>query len=113
MSVGYNFAKAGGVETGNFGLNMDYRSLIRIESLSFSTTLTDSDTQEESKRTNLSLQHTRLWNNRWFSVGNLTFEQNDELGLDLRTSVGGGIGRYFVQSNTMLFSLETGLQWSR
>jgi len=78
-----------------------------------STTLTDSDTQEESRRSNLGFQHTRLWNNRWFSVGNLTFDQNDELGLNLRTSVGGGIGRYFVQSNTMLFSLETGLQWSR
>ena len=113
VSLGYNFAKAGGVETGNFGLNMDFRSLIRIESLSFSTTLTDSDTQEESKRTNLGLQHTRLWNNRWFSVGNLTFDQNDELGLNLRTSIGGGIGRYFVQSNTMLFSLEAGLQGSR
>jgi Protein of unknown function, DUF481 len=113
ISLGYNFAKAGGVESGNFGLNMDYRSLIRIESLRFSTTLTDSDTQEESRRTNVSLQHTRLWNNRWFSVGNLTFDQNDELGLNLRTSIGGGIGRYFVQSNTMLFSLEAGLQGSR
>ena len=113
ISLGYNFAKAGGVESGNFGLNMDYRSLIRIESLSFTTTLTDSDTQDESRRTNLGLQHTRLWNNRWFSVGNLTFDQNDELGLNLRTSIGGGVGRYFIQSNTMLFSLEAGVQWSR
>jgi len=113
VSIGYNFAKAGGVETGNLGLNMDYRSLIRIESLRFTTTLTDSDTQEANRRTNLGLQHTRLFNNRWFTVGNLTFDQNDELGLNLRTSVGGGFGRYFVQSNTMLFSLEAGLQGSR
>jgi hypothetical protein len=39
LTVGYNFAKAGGVETGNFGMNMDYRSLKRIESMSMSTTL--------------------------------------------------------------------------
>ena len=113
ISLGYNFAKAGGIESGNFGLNMNYRSLLRIESLRFSTTLSDSDTQEESRRTNLSLQHTRLYNKRRFTTGSLTFDQNDELGLNLRTSIGGGIGRYFVQSNTMLLSLEAGLQGSR
>ena len=113
VSLGYNFAKAGGVETGNFGMNMDYRSLIRIESIKFSTTISDSDTQEESRRSNLGLQHTRLWKNRWFTNGSLSFDQNDELGLNLRTSVGGNIGRFLVQSNQMLWSLEAGLQVSR
>ena len=113
FTVGYNFAKAGGVASTNLAVNMDWRSLIRIESLRFSTTITDSDTLEASKRMTLGLQHTRLFNNRWFSNGNLTFEQNDELGLDLRTSIGGGVGRYLVQSNRMLWSLEAGLQVSR
>jgi hypothetical protein len=113
VSVGYNFAKAGGVTSGTLGLNMDWRSLTRIESLSFSTTLTDSDTQEASQRMNLGLQHTRLLHNRWFLNGNLTFEQNDELGLDLRTSIGFGGGRYLVQSNSMLWALEAGLQFAR
>ena len=112
LSVGYNFAKAGGVETGNFGLAADYRSLQRIESMQLSTTVTNSDTQEESKRANLAFQHTRLWRNRWFSNGSLVLDQNDELGLNLRTSIGGGGGRFFVQSNTMLLSLEAGLQVS-
>jgi hypothetical protein len=113
MSLGYNFAKAGGIESGNFGLNMDYRSLIRIESLSFSTTLSDSDTQEASQRTNFSLQHTRLWNNRWFSNGTLTFDKNDELNLNLRSSLGAGVGRFLVQSNSMLWSIDAGLQFAR
>ncbi len=113
FTVGYNFAKAGGVASTNLAVNMDWRSLIRIESLSFSTTITDSDTLETSKRMTLGLQHTRLFHNRWFSNGNLTFEQNDELGLDLRTSLGIGVGRYLVQSNRMLWSLDAGLQVSR
>ena len=113
FTVGYNFAKAGGVASTNLAVNMDWRSLIRIESLRFSTTITDSDTLEASKRMTLGLQHTRLFKNRWFSNGNLTFEQNDELGLDLRTSLGGGVGRYLVQSNRMLWSLDAGLQVSR
>jgi len=113
FTVGYNFAKAGGVASTNLAVNMDWRSLIRIESFRFSTTITDSDTLEASKRMTLGLQHTRLWNNRWFSNGNLTFEKNDELGLNLRTSIGVGAGRYLVQSNRMLWSLDAGLQVSR
>jgi len=113
FTVGYNFAKAGGVASTNLAVNMDWRSLIRIESLSFSTTITDSDTLEASKRMILGLQHTRLFKKRWFSNGNLTFEQNDELGLDFRTSIGFGVGRYLVQSNRMLWSLDAGLQVSR
>ena len=113
LSVGYDFAKAGGIEHATLGVNMDFRSLTRIESLRFSTVLTDSDTQENSRRTNLALQHTRLLKKRWFVAGSLTFDQNDELGLELRTSVGGGAGQFLVQSNTMLLSLEVGLQFSR
>lgn len=112
LSLGYDFAKAGGVEPATLGVNMDYRSLIRIESLRFSTVITDSSSQDSSKRTNLGLRHTRLWNKRWFNNSSLTFDQNDELGLNLRSSIGAGGGRYLVQSNTMLLSLEGGLQFS-
>ena len=113
VSLGYNFAKAGGVEQATLGVNMDFRSLLRIESLRFSTILSDSDSQETSRRTNLGLAHTRLWHERWFTTGTLTFDQNDELGLNLRSSLGAGGGRYSIQSNTMLLSFEAGLQVSR
>lgn len=113
VSLGYNFAKAGGVETGNFAINADYRSRIRIESIKASTTLSNSDTQEASNRSNFGLQHTRLWSRRWFSNANLTLDKNDELGLELRTAIGGGGGRYLLQSNHSLLSLEGGLQVAR
>ena len=113
LSLGYDFAKAGGVKHATLGVNMDYRSLIRIESISFSTVITDSDTQDASERTNVSFRHTRLWNNRWFTNTTLSFDQNDELGLNLRSSLGMGGGRFFVQSNSMLLALEGGLQFSR
>jgi hypothetical protein len=113
LSLGYNFAKAGGNTQANFGIKVDYRSLIRIESLKFDKIITSSNTQKELLRSTLNLQHTRLWKNRWFSNGNLSLEQNDELGLDRRTSLGAGGGRYLLQSNSMLWSLAGGLQVSR
>lgn len=113
LSLGFDYAKAGGVQHSTFGIDMDYRSLIRIESIRFSTVLTNSSGQDASNRTNLGFRHTRLWKNRWFSNGSLTFDQNDELGLNLRTSIGAGGGRYLIQSNSMLLSLDGGLQLSR
>lgn len=113
LSVGYDFAKANGVESASLGLDMNYRSRIRIESLRFNTVVTDSNSQEASRRTNLGLQHTRLWRNRWFQNTNLSFDQNDELGLNLRSSIGIGGGRYLLQSNSAMFSLGGGLQFSR
>jgi len=113
LTVGYNFAKAGGVKQANIGIDVDYRTLERIYSLSASTVVNDSGDQEASKRSNLGLQYKRLWSARWFVNGNLTLDQNDELGLELRTSVGGGGGRFVIQSNHMILGLKAGLQFSR
>ena len=113
LTAGYNFAKAGGVTQANLGIDIDYRTLIRIYSLTASTTTNDSDTQEASDRANLGLQYKRLWRNRWYVNGNLTMDQNDELSLDLRTSLGGGGGRFLIQSNSMLLGVEVNLQFSR
>ena len=113
LTVGYNFAKAGGVKQGSIGIDVDYRTRVRIYSLSASTVTNDSDEQESSKRANFGLQYKRLWSQRWFVNGNLNLDQNDELGLDLRTSIGGGGGRFVIQSNSMILGLQAGLQVSR
>ncbi len=113
LTVGYNFAKAGGVKQGNIGIDVDYRTLVRIYSFTASTTTNDSDSQESSTRSNFGLQYKRLWRNRWYVNGDLTLDQNDELGLNLRTSIGGGGGRFLIQSNSMLLSVQAGLQISR
>ena len=113
VSLGYNFAKSTGVKQGTFAVNMEYRTLKRLYSMNASSILSDSDSQEASQRQNLALQFTRLWSRRWTTNGNFSLEHNDELGLDLRTSAGFGGGRYLIQSNTMLLSVEAGLQIAR
>lgn len=113
LTVGYNFAKAGGVKQGTVGIDASYRTRRRIYAVTASTTTNDSDTQESSSRSNFGLDYKALWGNRWYVNGNLNMDQNDELGLNLRTSVGGGGGRFIIQSNNMLLGLEAGLQVSR
>jgi len=113
LTVGYNFAKAGGVTQGTVGIDVDYRTEKRIWSLTASTVNNSSDTQETSERKNFGLTYKRLRSNRWYVNGNFNMDQNDELNLDLRTSIGGGGGRFLIQSNNMLLGLEVGLQFAQ
>jgi uncharacterized protein DUF481 len=113
MFIGYNFAKAGGVKQATIGADVKYRTRLRIISVAASTTVNDSGDQDASKRSNFGLDYKRLWQKRWFVNGNLNMDQNDELGLNLRTSVGGGGGRYLTQSDHVLLSVQAGLQFSR
>ena len=113
LSVGYNFAKAGGVKQATVGVDVNYRTRKRIYSVTASTTTNDSDTQDSSDRANFGVDYKRLWQNRWYVNGGLSMTQNDELGLNLRTSIGGGGGRFLVQSNNMILGLQANLQYSQ
>jgi len=113
VSFGYDFTKATGVKQGTLGIDVDYRTLLRIYSFQASLLTSDSSEQDSSQRKNVGFQYTRLWRDRWFVKGSLTLDQNDELGLNLRTSLGGTGGRILRQTNHMLLTLEGGLQFSR
>jgi hypothetical protein len=113
VTLGYNFAKAGGVKQSTLGVDADYRTRERIYAMSASTSVNGSNEQSQSQRSNLGLSYTRLRQNRWYLSGNLTFDRNDELGLDLRSSLGASGGRYVIQTNSMLLDVSAGLQFSR
>ena len=78
-----------------------------------SQSVSDSADSEASQRQSLDLAYRRLWPNRWMVGGVLSLNRNDELGLDLRTSIGAGGGRILKQSNSMNLSIEGGLLRSR
>ena len=113
ISAGYNFAKADEVTTTYLSVDLNYRTEARILSLDFDALFSDSSTNEPSQDSSLDLEYTRLLANRWVAGGILTLERNDELGLDLRTSIGGGGGRILHQSNNSSLSLVGGLLLSR
>jgi hypothetical protein len=113
VAAGYNFTKASDVQQFNFAINADYRTRERIISASFSSLFSDSDSNDASQRQLLGFNYTRLRRNRWLNDGSLRFEQNDELDLNLRTSLGSGIGRIVKQSDQALLVIRTGLQLTR
>jgi putative salt-induced outer membrane protein YdiY len=113
VTAGYTFAKASSVEQVQFGLDLAARSEFREIRLSASSVQSDSEDSEASQRNNLRLSYVRLRPNQWFGFGNVNFDSNDELNLDLRTSFGAGLGRYLKQTNTVILGVGVGLQVSR
>lgn len=113
FTMGYNFAKASEVQQLRLGLDADLRSEFRVFSLQADAVRSDSEGSESSQRQSLDLSYKRLRANRWYTGAIVALDRNDELGLDLRTSIGVGGGRFLRQTNSSILTLGGGLQFSR
>lgn len=113
VSVGYNFTNASNVTQFNVGIDSAYRTRKRILSGNFASSISNSTGNDTSQRQTLSLNYTRLRANRWLNDGGLSFDRNDELGLNLRTSLSAGGGRILLQSNSGNLVLKGGLKATR
>jgi hypothetical protein len=109
LSMGYSFTKASDVAQGNFSFSATHRTEIRSFTLQGSTISTSTAQGVPSRRANASFGMTRFRRDRWYNTYQLGFEQNDELGLDLRTSLEAALGRYLVQTNTSELGALAGL----
>jgi hypothetical protein len=109
LSVGANLTKAADIaDNFNIGASATHRTRERSFKVKLSSIVTRQD-GNTSERADITGQMTKFRGNRWFNNYFTGFERNDELALDLRTSIGAGFGRYFVQSNTSELLLLGGL----
>ena len=66
----------------------------------------------KTKRNEIGTNFLYFLTDRWFSVTFGNFLQSDELQLDLRSSIGSGVGRYLVANNRWLLSINGGGAWT-
>ncbi len=78
----------------------------------FNSSLASSSKASVSSRNQVDLSGMKLlpWNN-WFYLGSGNFLQSSVQGIDLQTTLGGGVGRYLVNSNQASFYVLGGLAW--
>jgi hypothetical protein len=108
ISAGYNFTKASDVSQLNLGLAVAYEGTEHIVEASFDTLTTDSGESGSFDRSDVYLQHLRLLRDRWVVGQVAMLETNESLGIDLRSSFGGGAGRTLRQTNERLLALFGG-----
>lgn len=113
VSVGYNYTNASNVTQFNVGVDTAYRTRERILSGNFASSISNSTGNDSSQRQTLSMNYTRLRARRWLNDGGLSFDRNDELDLNLRTSLSAGGGRILLQTNSSNLVLKGGLKATR
>jgi len=109
LTAGYDYTKANNLQTFTFTGGLSARNERVLRSLDASTTITSQDAVEDSNRYDVTGNNRWLLANRRFYQGFAGLEGNDELGLDLRTTVGGAYGSYLVQSSRQEWAVLAGL----
>lgn len=109
VTAGYDYTKANHLQTFTFSGGLSSRDERALRSLDASGTTTTQDTVEDSRRYDVTATVRRFLANRRFYQGFLGFEGNNELGLDLRSSLGGAFGTYLVQSSRQEWAVFAGL----
>lgn len=102
LSVGFSYTRASGVAQLTASSVMSYRTRANMEELSLSSIITSQDKDETSKRNDVTFSQRHFFKRRLFSFAEASLQQNDELGIDLRTLLTLGPGLNVIQTNRML-----------
>lgn len=111
VELGLTYAKAANTRTWTLDAEGDHRlgayeTFGRVESWLFAR-----DDAATTDRHEASLETRRLFARGWFAFGRLQAQADDELELDLRLLVGGGVGRYLLRSDRHRLSVAGGFDY--
>lgn len=113
VKFGFDSDKASAVTSGYLNANVRYRARTYLLGLDISSSFTDQPGAETTENQSFGLNYQRFRASRWYTDWFGSVEKNDAQGVDQRLSAGGGLGRYFVQTNRNQFSLLAGLVATR
>jgi putative salt-induced outer membrane protein YdiY len=113
-SIDFGVAALGAHDEKDFTLNLEaeHRTLNYLTEASASFLFRELDGETAQDRKDVAFAMRRFLANRWFVIGQLGWEDNEELSLDSRTIVGAGAGRVLLQSNRMVLSLYGGVDYA-
>jgi hypothetical protein len=99
VDAGFSFTEANVQTQWTFNGNVSYRSRRWLSQLAADSSLTSREDADRQTRNSSSLQTQRFLQARWSMLGFAQFQQNEELSLNLRAVLGGGLARVLSQSN--------------
>jgi len=110
VSVGYSLAKANKLEQSNVSYDFAYREEKRQITFSFDGSQSNSESDPGSTRMFSNFGYRRFLQARsWDPFAVVQIERNDELGIDRRTSAGGGMSRWLRDTNQSRIAFGGGL----
>ncbi len=109
FDLGFSFTDADDRKQFSFGAETRYRTREYQRVLSWNTVIASQDDVDETNRTDLNFLATRYLQAKRHFLSFATLQSNEELGIDLRTLIGGSVGWNVVQTNTDILGLATGV----
>ena len=109
IKAGLSVAAASDQRDFNFGFNLESRSRKYLRTINANSFISRREGAEDTNRNEVSVGLQRFLGERRYWLTRAEFLKNDELGIDLRSVIGGGYGSYLVQNNINVFSLAGGL----
>jgi hypothetical protein len=113
IGLGFNFAQASEQTQWTLNANAQYRRERYLTQGTLSSQFTAIEGADPTSRNSLTLSTRRFLGPRWFSAGFGQFQQDESLGLNFRSVLGGAGGRYLVQRASMTISVFTGAAYTR
>jgi len=100
VNIGFSYASANEVIQLNTAFTVKYRGQKYYGKLDYNAYWQTTDSTSRTSRNTITLTGQRLLKPRWSAAANGTAEQNEELNLDLRLTLGAGGVYQPIQSNT-------------
>jgi hypothetical protein len=112
FDVGYSMTKANATKQLTANSNIVYTTEKSISTLAASIFFNEQGEAAQTRRWEVTPEYKRLLPRHWYASGLSDFYSSDEQQLDLRTSIGGGMGRYFLRSSKQYLAVGGGLAWT-
>lgn len=112
IDLGYSFTKANHVSQITLRSQIGYLTENWITNFSFDATRNAQDSIETTQRTDAIRYYSYFLVNKWFVFGAVSFLQNDEQKLELRSKPKAGIGKYVFITNHVYLSLIVSRAWN-
>jgi len=113
IDLGVSYTQQSNQTNLNFSSDVTYKKGLNNFQFDVSTSLSRQDGTDNISSFSTIFAYQRELGDRWFYGGLVSGEQNSQLDLELRGSVGAVAGRYFVQSNKVTLGSGVGLSYAR
>ena len=112
LDFGYSMTRTNSAKQLSLGTNTSYRDERYVDVIFANVFNSSQDNAPDTKRWDLGNDFRRLLGSRWYANTTQDFLNSEEQGLDLRTTIGGGGGRYLLRSSSQYLSAGAGLAWT-
>lgn len=110
FDAGFNYTRSSGIATTTLGAATSFRKPSFVAQMTFSSTVTQNSTDATGDdRAALELSYLRYRGRRRFVSSTFRLENNERLGIVLRTQLAGQVGLRVVNTNRTDFSIGGGL----